>query len=185
MCALAHCILKVRTAACRPYQSEGSVLYTIKHLSRDRLFIMKLTLSILSMFLAGVLTGLYIPSRLLAMPRARTDAHIYLAAAAAPSPQVSIGNSDAVLAVQSEKLLQITGENQASKDDRKLLHDELAKAHDIETDHFNKLNDRLNVDEAKVATTLWIVGIVMAILQIIPTVIAIADFRSKKLKEAE
>jgi hypothetical protein len=162
------------------------VLYTLQKLARDRLFLMKLTLSIASMWLAGALTGLYFTKGLLALPRAHVDSHIFLAAstASAAAPQ-SMGSSDAVLAVQSEKLIQQAGENQASRDDRRLLHDELAKAHDLETDHFNKLNDRLNVDEAKVFTTLWLIGVIFGVLQIIPTMLAIADWRSKKMKDAE
>lgn len=135
------------------------------------------------MFFAGVLTGTYLNVRLYGLPRAHVDPHIFLAATSATPPQMSIGNSDAIIAVQSEKLLQVAAENQASKDDRKLLHDEIAKVHDIETKHFNDLYDRLNVDEAKIFTALWVCGALFGVLQIIPTILAIADFRAKKSKE--
>jgi uncharacterized membrane protein len=73
--------------------------------------------------------------------------------------------SDTVIATHEEKIIELKEEDQQSKDDRKLLHDQVAKVGTTENDHYNALNDRLNVDEARVSTTLWVVGIFFTFTQ--------------------
>lgn len=147
------------------------------------LFVVKLSVGLISLFISGAITGMYITSKP-PIHEARLNAHINLAAKPAMqalSPQTEGGSaSNAIIAVHTEKLDQIAHENQASVDDRKLLHDELARVQESQVSHFNTLVNRLDVDEAQASTTLKIGGLIFGILQAVPVFFTILDYRSKR-----
>lgn len=105
----------------------------------------------------AALTQHFIPSR----QHRSVNTSLYLAAA----PVVREPGGDTVIATHEEKIIELKEENQQSKDDRRLLHDEVGKLAGTENDHYNALNDRLNVDEARVSTVLWVVGILFSFTQ--------------------
>jgi hypothetical protein len=86
---------------------------------------------------------------------------LFLAAA----PVTREPGSETVIATHEEKIIELKEEDQQSKDDRRILHDEIAKTATTETEHYNSLNTRLDVDEARVSTTMWVVGIFFTFTQ--------------------
>lgn len=146
-------------------------------------FILKITVGLISLFASGALTGMYI-ARHAPLGLAALNGHLNLAAKPVLevySPQAvetsGGGNTGAVIAVHSEKLDQLGRENQASIDDRRLIHDEIARGQERETKHFNTVVDRLDVDEAQASITLKIVGIIFGLLQGIPVILTILEYR--------
>jgi hypothetical protein len=95
--------------------------------------------------------------------------------------------TESVVAVQEEKLGEVseklTAGLQESRDDRRLLHDQIAKMANTETDHYNELLNRMNVDEARVTTVLWVVGFVFTVVQ--GTLIFLQLFHRKIAAAAE
>lgn len=100
----------------------------------------------------------------------KVNSSLFLSAVRAPAESTQ-GNiaTDSIVAVQEERISQLNAELtaglQESRDDRRLLHDEIAKTAGTDNDHFNALSDRLNVDEARVSTVLWVVGFVFTVVQ--------------------
>lgn len=155
------------------------MISSVKALYHERYFMFRLLTFLLSVWISGGLFGLSVQYGMTKWPLAKIDPHIFLAS------HVSIDNSGqdnngAIIAVHSEKLLEIARQGQAAEDDRKQLHDEIAKVHDLEVTYYNDLSKRLSVDETKITTVIWVVGTIFALLNGIPTILSIIDFKEKR-----
>lgn len=86
-------------------------------------------------------------------------------AARATPATAGTDQTSAILAVDDVKLDQMARENQESKDDRRLLHDQIAKIAETENLHFNAFTDRMNINDARISTIGWALGILFTLSQ--------------------
>jgi hypothetical protein len=126
-------------------------------------------LVVLSGVTGAALTQHFVPGK------AHHPVNTSLFLAAVPVPPQQVRDDDSILATQEERIIQLKEENQASKDDRRLLHEDVAKIANLETAHDNALNDRLNVDEARLSTVMWVVGFIFTLTKGIVVFFHIAD----------
>lgn len=151
------------------------------------MFVAKLSIALISLFASGTLTGMYL-ARHTPLAFAHENGHLNLAAKPVivklapivPQAESSGGSAGAVIAVHTERLDNLSRENQASIDDRRLIHDEIARSQERETTHFNAVVNRLDVDEAQAATILKIGGIIFGLLQGIPIILTILEYRNRR-----
>jgi hypothetical protein len=137
--------------------------------STDRI---KIGLIVFSLVVCSGVAGSAIGANLLLDPRKhiKVNTSLFMQAVAPPSEihTVVIGSgpsTETALAMDSLKLDQITKQNQESIDDRHTIHDELAAIATLEVTHYNLLADRMNVNDARVTTIGWVLGILFTLSQ--------------------
>lgn len=93
-------------------------------------------------------------------------------------------SSDAILATHEEKLIEDAGDIKELRSDIKLMRDQMSALQDKLVAANNNLTDRINVDEAKTSTALWVIGGIFSAFHVIPVILSVAEFRNK-LKRAQ
>jgi hypothetical protein len=151
----------------------------------DKVLATKLIAMMLSVFTSGSIVGLCM-AREAKSNRAQIDSRMFLAATTSPRlnivPEISaVSQSQALtVALSVERIEQLSRENQVSIDDRKLLHDDLAKEQDREVSHYNSLLTRLDVDEAQLFLLFKVGGTIWGLLSAVPAIISFLEFKSKR-----
>jgi Na+-transporting NADH:ubiquinone oxidoreductase subunit NqrC len=141
--------------------------------------------AVLSLILVSGVVGSAIEVKLMAWmhQHALTSSSDYLAFNA---PLVAQQNNPAnpsqatVNALTSVQIANLQTEAQADRDDRKAIHDQIYQLSQTETQHYNSLVDRLDVDETRVSTSVSVIGGLLILLNGIAVISHLLSWQEKK-----
>lgn len=138
-------------------------------------------IAVISLIIVSGVTGSSLQVRLSAWmhQHAITNSSEYLSFTA-PIAAQQIPSQDTVNALTAVQIGNLQQEAQANRDDRKAIHDQIYQLSQTETQHYNSLVDRLDVDEARVSGGVLVIGGLLTVLQ---GYIALSHFLTWKEKK--
>ena len=83
-----------------------------------------------------------------------------------------------------DRLQDLAQSEQASVDDRRLLHDQIYKLTETENQHFNSLHEQISIDEARLNGSTAIIGGGVTLLNAIALYMQLIDRRRRRKAEA-
>lgn len=138
---------------------------------------LRIIAGILSIVLLSGLTGsalaLQFATRKSRAPQLNSS--LFLAIKAPPQSEQA-----AVNVLTAERVQELKTAEQASEDDRKLLHDEIFKMAKTENDHYTAIHEQLAVDEARLNSYTGVFGGGVTLLTAISIILQLFDRRRRR-----
>ena len=146
---------------------------------------MRILLGIVSLILVSAFTGSGVAIQLGTYHRGRAPVNTSLF--------LSLGNGGAAEAQSQtvinthtdDRLQDLAQSEQASADDRRLLHDQIYKLTETENQHFNSLHEQISIDEARLNGSTAIIGGGVTLLNAIALYMQLIDRRRRRNAEVK
>lgn len=141
---------------------------------------MRILIGIVSLVLLSMFTGsgLALKWGVLARGAARVHTSFFLAAQDPP-----VEHQDAVNARTDERIIELSQQEQASRDDRKLMHEDIYNLTMQETNHYNSLHEQISIDESWLHGSTAIIGGGVTLLNAIALYLQLADRKHRRFQQ--